>query len=330
MKKTLRSAAVAAAVAIAALAAAHAVQRARQLRPRDIPVLMYHNVLDGDELGVWQVSAEEFARQMDQLAEAGYETVLPAEIERASRGWGWLPRKPVVITFDDGYEGVATFAEPVLAKHGFKAICYVIVDRIGGEGADRASFDSGPLLSTNEVAAMAARGTVAVGSHSLMHVPDPRRLSEEIRQSRYKIRRLFGVKTRDYCYPFGLHGYDHMDAALRESRYTTALICDDRMFRYGTDTNLFAIPRLSVYGGRHAIGLAAVDPAAGTVAVTNGGVPIPLKAVVRRESDGRVWESDVRRVGGPAATRYEFPAEAFAEPFRVEAWDKAGLFRYLP
>ena len=121
-----------------------------------------------------------------------------------------------------------------------------------------------------------------------------------------------------------------MDAALRESRYTTALICGDRMFRYGTDTNLFAIPRLSVYGGRHAIGLAAVDPAAGTVAVTNGGVPIPLKAVVRRESDGRVWESDVRRVGGPAATRYEFPAEAFAEPFRVEAWDKAGLFRYLP
>ena len=40
---------------------------------------------------------------MDDLRDAGYQTILPDDIRRASRGWGWLPPKPVVITFDDGY-----------------------------------------------------------------------------------------------------------------------------------------------------------------------------------------------------------------------------------
>lgn len=313
------------------LAAARTVQLVHQLRPRDIPVLMYHDVLDGGDLDVWQVSADEFVRQMDQLAEAGYETILPRDVERASRGWGWLPDKPVVITFDDGYEGVKEFAEPVLAARGFKAICYVIVDRLSGDGEPQTSSSGSTMLSTNEVAAMASRGTIAIGSHSLTHQPIPALLSEEIRKSRYAIRRITGIKTRDYCYPFGLHGYDHMYRALRESHYATAMICDDRLFRYGTDTNLLAIPRLSVYGGRHAIGVAAEDAAAGTVTVTNAGVELPLKAVVRRDSDGRTWEADARRVGGRRrAAVYGFPPEALAEPHRIEAWDKSGLFRYLP
>ena len=310
-------------------AAVFAARRAHQLRPRDIPVLMYHNVLDEVGPTSWQVSAEEFARQMDQLAEAGYSTVLPHDIERATRGRGWFPRKPVVITFDDGYEGVKTFAEPILAKHGFRAICYVIVNRLGGEGPDRAEFDSGPLLSTNEVAEMAARGTVAIGIHSLTHVPIPHRLEKEILRGRQRLLDVTGVTTRDYCFPFGLYRYDFMDAALRRSGYATAMICEDRMFRYGAETNLLAIPRLSVYGGPHAISVAATNPEDGTVALANDGVKIPLRAVVRRKADGHAWSSSLEWVGEGMSPTYRFPREAFAAPYRIEAWDKAGLFRYL-
>ena len=143
--------------------------RSWQLKPRDIPILMYHNVLDGENLSKWQVSASDFEMQMRQLKEGGYTTILPRDIWRASRGWGLMPRKPIVITFDDGYEGVMKFAEPILAKYGFKAICYIVCGRIGGEGEARATFDSGPLLSTNECAALARRGTVSIGSHSMLH-----------------------------------------------------------------------------------------------------------------------------------------------------------------
>lgn len=330
MKKWLwRGIAVLATLAVAA--GAWGLWRQKQRAPRDIPVLMYHNVLPDDaELSVWQVSAGEFAKQMDQLAEEGYEPVLPEDVWRAWHGLGRLPEKPVVITFDDGYEGVAVHAEPILAAHGFKAICYAIAGRLAGEGAERASFDSGPLLSTNELTAMAARGVVAVGSHSMTHVRNnARALAAEMGPSRERLAQL-GAATRDYCYPFGLHGYDYMYENLRASGYRTALICDDRMFRYGEETNLFAIPRVSVFGGRHAVSLVAADPSSGEVVFANDGARLPLRAVVRDRASGRVWTGDVRQVRRDAPASWTFPPEALDGPRDIEAWDRHGVFRYFP
>jgi len=299
--------------------------------PRDIPVLMYHNVLPDDAgLSVWQVSAEEFAWQMDQLAQAGFTPILPEDIARAAEGRGSLPDKPVVITFDDGYEGVMRYAEPILARHGFKAICYAIVALLAGEGAERASFDSGPLLSTNETAAMSARGVVAVGSHSLTHPRNnPRRLSGQIGRSREALRQL-GIDTRDYCYPFGLHGYDYMYDALRQSGFRTALVCADEMFRFGTHTNLLAIPRVSVFGGHHDISCQGVAGDGIHALFSNGGHPIPLRAVARDPGSGRAWSSEVLSVGGPDPVAFPFPPEALDGPRDFEAWDKFGIFRYYP
>ena len=330
MKKRLAVAALVLLAAALLAAAAFAFWRHRQMAPRDIPVLMYHNVLPpSPDLSVWQVSSDEFAWQMDQLAEAGYQTVLPDDIARAARGRGSLPKKPVVITFDDGYYGVARNAEPILARHGFKAICYAVVGLLGGTGGERPSFDSGPLLTTNELVALASRGHIAVGSHSMTHARNPNRLSSEIVPSRYVLRAL-GIKTHAYCYPFGLHGYDHMYAALREGRYTTALVCGDEMYHYGAHTNLFAIPRVSVYGGDHHISLLAVDTNASQVLFSNPGAAIPLRAVVRDLATGRSWSSDLARVGGPDPVAYSFPPEALDGPRSVEAWDKFGIFRYYP
>ncbi len=300
------------------------------LAPRDIPVLMYHNVLpDSEATDAYKVGVSEFARQMDELAEAGFRSVLPSDVYLASRGLRPLPRKPVVITFDDGYLGVASNAEPVLARHGFKAICYAITARLAGEGAERGSFDSGPLLSTNEAAAMHSRGTVLLGSHSRTHRPIPKQLAKEIPVSRRELRKTTGAKTRDYSYPHGLYGYPEMYDALRIGKYRTAVVCEDRLFRYGIDTNLLAIPRLTVYGGRHAVRLVSADPATGRVVLASDGEALPLKAVVRDGRSGRAWDSEPRRIGGGDTATFEFPAEAFAGEWTVEARDKAGLFEYL-
>lgn len=320
-------------VILAVLLAAAAAWLAAALRPRDVPVLMYHNVLpDAEASDAYKVSVSEFARQMDELEAAGYRTVLPNDIYLASRGLKPLPRKPVVVTFDDGYLGVRDNAEPILARHGFRAICYAVTARLGGEGAERASFDSGPLLSTNEAAAMSARGVVALGSHSRTHRPHPRSLCAEIPESRRELRRLAGARTKDYSYPHGLYGYPEMYEALRRGKFRTAVACEDRMFRYGTDTNLLAIPRLTVYGGPHSVRVESVDPGTGTIVLANDGVELPLKAVVRDARTGRIRaESGVVRIGGGARASLRVPPEAFeGGAFRVEARDRAGLFNYLP
>ena len=291
---------------------------------------MYHNVLPADEANtVWKVSEEEFRRQMDDLAAAGYRTILPRDIWRASRGWGWLPQKPVLITFDDGYEGVMRHAEPILREHGFRGICYVIVDRLGADGEPRPVFDSGSLLTTNEAAAMAARGTVALGVHSRTHRADPRLLAAEARSGRGALRRRTGVKSRDYCYPFGLYGSANMRESVEAAHYRTALICEDKMFHFGPDADLLTIPRLSVYGGPHQIRVETVDVESGAVTVRNDGTPLPLKAVVRDRATGSVLaESPAVRVGPKPCqlqTAGGFPADA-----DIELCDATGLFRYWP
>lgn len=328
MKTFLRILLWAAAAAMAAFAARE-LQLRHQFTPRDIPVLMYHNVLPAGEVeNVWQVSVEEFARQMDDLDRGGFTPILPHDIVRASLGRGWLPRKPVVITFDDGYEGVMRHAEPILREHGFRAICYAIVARLGSDGEPRTVFDSGPLLTTNEAAAMSARGTVAVGIHSLKHRPNWKQLTKEIRRSRTVLFERTGIRTTDYCYPFGIHGYPAMRRALADAGFRSGTICDDRMFRYRPEADLLEIPRLSVYGGLHSVRIAAIDREAGTVTVANDDTPIPLKVVVRSAS-GTV-ESGVQRVGGDEPTHEFSGLGAIPADATVELTDAAGLFRYDP
>lgn len=299
--------------------------------PRDVPVLMYHNVLPDDPgLTVWQVGADEFARQMEQLDAAGYETVLPGDIVRAAAGEGTLPEKPVVITFDDGYEGVVKWAEPVLAAHGFKAICYLIAGRLAEGGEERGTFDSGPLLTAGEASAMVARGVVAVGSHSMTHSKNGPKLASEARVSRAELARRVGVDTPDYCYPYGMCGRDYMTDAMRRAEYRTALACGDGMFRFGTDTNLLEIPRVSVFGGHHGIEFRGADPERGEVAFSNDGATIPLRAVVRDGATGREWRGELKDVGGGGPVAFAFPREALDGAREVEAWDKFGIFRYWP
>ena len=330
MKRTLRfSSALLLAAAVSATALAVGCRRVPA--PRDIPVLMYHNILpDSPDLSVWQVSVDEFARQMDQLAEAGYTPILPEDIARAAEGRGSLPDKPIVITFDDGYEGVMVNAEPILAAHGFKGICYAVVGLLAGEGPDRGSFDSGPLLSTNEAVAMNARGVVVIGSHTMTHPRNnPHRLAGQIVPSRKALLDL-GIDTTDYCYPFGLHGYDFMYDALHEAGFRTALACGDEMFRFGVETNLLAIPRVSMYGGHHDIACLGVADDGAHVLFANSGHDIPLRAVVRDPATGRSWSSDLFTVGGPDPVAVPFPPEALDGPRVIEAWDKFGIFRYVP
>ncbi len=90
-------------------------------------ILMYHGVdtvpaqQDPDNLFV---DPEAFAEQMDALASRGYTVIGEDDLVAWQRGAS-LPRKSIVLTFDDGYRSVMTHAVPVLKQHGFPAICYV-------------------------------------------------------------------------------------------------------------------------------------------------------------------------------------------------------------
>ncbi|HNQ51515.1 MAG TPA: polysaccharide deacetylase family protein, partial [Candidatus Omnitrophota bacterium] len=97
-----------------------------------LPIAMYHSVKpvvpEGNRL---IVSVDAFDRQMRFVKKNNY-TVLPLHDAAALIKEGReLPRKALVLTFDDGYEDNYLYAYPILKKYGLPATIFLIVNDIG-------------------------------------------------------------------------------------------------------------------------------------------------------------------------------------------------------
>lgn len=96
-----------------------------------VPVLMYHhlvasteNVQSVDDVTV--VREDLFADQIRALSEAGYTALFFSDLEAYVEQGRELPEKPIVITFDDGYESNLQLAFDVLKEYNMKATINVI------------------------------------------------------------------------------------------------------------------------------------------------------------------------------------------------------------
>lgn len=102
--------------------------------PRALRVLAYHRVTDvGPDFDTFRgnvsASPEEFAAQMDEVAER-YHPVGLDRVLAAIEGGPELPRRAVLVTFDDGYRDNLTVALPVLAERGIPAVLFAATDAI--------------------------------------------------------------------------------------------------------------------------------------------------------------------------------------------------------
>jgi peptidoglycan/xylan/chitin deacetylase (PgdA/CDA1 family) len=93
-----------------------------------VPILCYHNIKDFDAsvpmTKVYTVKPTDFAAQMKALSEAGYHTILPAQLYDYLLHDGPLS-KPIMITFDDTRGEQYTIGAAEMEKHGFKGVfCY--------------------------------------------------------------------------------------------------------------------------------------------------------------------------------------------------------------
>lgn len=303
--------------------------------PEPIPILMYHHIAQDPGGDVWTISTEEFRRQIAELHAAGYQTLLPEDLAQIRRWKFWLPRKPILLTFDDGLLSTLVEAEPVLRQAGFQAICYLITGSIADTPAERMGYRVYECLTWEEIRAMQERGTIVFGIHSHSHSSDSARVAQEAAECRNIFHQKTGKKTRDFCYPYGA-APDGLVQAVSNAGYRTAMICEDRMFRPGPDADLFRIPRVSVYGGHHEF---SATPASrseeGTFCATvqNNGIPLPVRGVLREPQTGQTWTLlPEARLDGHVQTWCWTnlpPGMAAADP-QIEIWEQNGLFRYYP
>jgi peptidoglycan/xylan/chitin deacetylase (PgdA/CDA1 family) len=198
-----------------------------------MPVLAYHRVVasisSADPYGNC-ITIRDFKSQIQWLAWRGYHGVplatLTGLFDEHSQAQ-YLPRRPLAITFDDGYEDFYSNAWPILARHGFNASVFLVSDAIGADNTFDAEFvaERAPMLSRVQVQKLAAAG-VSFGSHSRSH---PRSLGElpddllfdELEQSRTAIADLVGYKIEHFAYPKSQLD-SRVQAAVAATGYTLA------------------------------------------------------------------------------------------------------------
>jgi hypothetical protein len=100
-----------------------------------LAILMYHRIdqITPDLPSITRaltVSPVDFARQMGWIESHGYDTITQLQLWDALMNGRALPAHPVLVTFDDAYRDVVTYAAPVLARDHERATAYVITDRL--------------------------------------------------------------------------------------------------------------------------------------------------------------------------------------------------------
>lgn len=174
-----------------------------------LPVLMYHRVVgvvDRPDPHYLYISTADFEAQMAYLHERGYQAI-PLDDVPSAMAQQPPRKKPVAITFDDGYQDTYTHAFPILKKYGMMATVMLVSDCIGGRNVwDEGKAESAPLLSLDEIREMQKSG-MRFGAHGAVHASLPDIGAEgarcELAGSKARLEALLGQEVSTLAYPFG-------------------------------------------------------------------------------------------------------------------------------
>lgn len=222
-----------------------------------VPVLMYHHLLkqeDIDKYG-WEknnsvLSVETFEKQMDYLYKNGFYTATLDELQDFIDGKITLPKKTVVITFDDGYYSNAIYAYPIMKKYNFKGTIFMLGYRVEEEQKE---FDPQNLQSLSLSESYKYSDVFDYESHTYnLHKRDENKkplllVSEKdtIIEDLNKNRELLDAKY--FAYPYGLYDNNtieylketgHKMAFTTENGYVIRHVDKFQLHRFGVSPKM--------------------------------------------------------------------------------------------
>jgi peptidoglycan/xylan/chitin deacetylase (PgdA/CDA1 family) len=187
------------------------------------------------------VDPEEFAEQMQALARAGYHAVTLDQLWANWHEGRPLPAgKPIVLSFDNGYQSQFTEALPVLR-------------RLGWVGVENMQLTGLPP-SQGGLSQVQIHGLVAAGweldtqgfSHADLTTLDAAALRYQVAVARSTVQRRYGVPVNWFCYPSGQYDATVV-AAVQGAGYRGSTTVVPGWASPSSDPD--RLPRLRVLGG---------------------------------------------------------------------------------
>lgn len=214
-----------------------------------VPILMYHVIkapTASTPMAELWTPAETFKATIELLKKEGYSGVTLDQVWQAWHGGPGLPKKPLVISFDDGYLSHTVTARPILQAAGWPGVLNLEGKNIGKGG-----------LTTTQVEGLIAAGW-EIDSHTLTHpdltASDDASLKTELVDSRKLLQEKFNVPANFFCYPAGKNDA-RVRAAVEAAGYKGATTVEPGIA--SKRDNPYLLPRIRVNGTDSAATVAA-------------------------------------------------------------------------
>ena len=212
------------------------------LARKQVPILCYHQVRDwrakdSKAAKDYIVPVAEFKAQMKMLADSGYNTILPDQLFNYLNYGTALPKKPIMLTFDDTDLDQYTVAAPEMKKYGFKGVFFIMTVSLG-----RPNY-----MSRAQVKELSDAGHV-IGSHTWDHHNVKKYQGEDwvtqIEKPTKALQEITGKEVKYFAYPFGLWNKEAIPK-LKKRGFSSAFILAEK--RDDQDP-LFTIRRIIASG----------------------------------------------------------------------------------
>lgn len=171
----------------------------------EVSILGYHDFSASRETSDMVIRPEKFRKQMETLKSNEVPVISMSQYLAWKKGAASVPDPCVVITMDDGWEGVYSDAFPILKEYGFPFSIFLYTNYLGGAGRS---------MSDEQIREMLAAGC-EIGVHSISHSDLTQRgrrnegayeawLREELGGALRLLRERFGDKVLPvFAYPYG-------------------------------------------------------------------------------------------------------------------------------
>jgi len=132
-------------------------------------ILEYHSISTNGFEDQITIRKEKIIEQFEYLKKNNYQTLWLSEVDELKKSNQKLPEKAVVLTFDDGFVDNYTELYPLLKEYNFKAVCFMVLGRIGQKVDWNGKFINDNMHLMNKEQLLAIGSHIELGYHTFKH-----------------------------------------------------------------------------------------------------------------------------------------------------------------